>query len=68
LSEKAPDLTITQLRYAILIALGASTMEIASAQGVSEKAVNMARYRLKNKLELDNELGLEPYLRHLLLE
>lgn len=68
LSEKAPDLTITQLRYAILIALGASTMEIASTQGVSEKAVNMARYRLKNKLELDNELGLEPYLRHLLLE
>ncbi|MCI5089379.1 helix-turn-helix transcriptional regulator [Phaeodactylibacter sp.] len=68
LADMAPDLTKTQLRYAILIALGASTVEIASTQGVSEKAVNMARYRLKSKLELDNDHGLDLYLRQLLLQ
>lgn len=68
LSELAPDLTKTQLRYAILIALGASTVEIASTQGVSEKAVNMARYRLKTKLGLDTDANLERRLRQLLLQ
>ena len=68
LSELAPDLTKTQLRYAILIALGASTVEIASTQGVSEKAVSMARYRLKTKLGFDTDANLERRLRQLLLQ
>jgi DNA-binding CsgD family transcriptional regulator len=68
LSDMAPDLTKTQLRYAILVALGASTTEIASTQGVTEKAVNMAKYRLKTKLELDTDENLERYLRQLLLQ
>ncbi len=68
LSELAPDLTKTQLRYAILIALGVSTVEIASTQGVSEKAVSMARYRLKTKLGFDTDANLERRLRQLLLQ
>lgn len=68
LSKEMPDITRSQLRYAILIALGASTTEIASIQGVSQSAVKMARYRLKSKIGLEEDNALDHYLRHLLLK
>lgn len=68
LTKMAPDLTQSQLRYAILIALGASMVEISETLGVSEHAVKMARYRLKGKLGLDKEESIEQYLRELLLQ
>lgn len=43
-------------------------MEIVFIQGVSEKVVNMVWYCFKNKLEFDNEFGLEFYFCYLFLE
>ncbi|MCI4648941.1 LuxR C-terminal-related transcriptional regulator [Phaeodactylibacter sp.] len=62
-----PNLTDKQLRYAMLIALGLSNKEIAEILSVSVKAVEMARYRLRSALEIEQEDSLEALLRNHLL-
>lgn len=62
-----PNLTDKQLRYAMLIALGLSNKEIAEILSVSVKAVEMARYRLRSALRIDQEDSLEALLRNHLL-
>jgi tetratricopeptide (TPR) repeat protein len=62
-----PNLTDKQLRYAMLIALGMSNKEIAEILSVSVKAVEMARYRLRSALQIDQEDSLEALLRNHLL-
>ncbi|MCF8457004.1 MAG: tetratricopeptide repeat protein [Bacteroidales bacterium] len=50
-----PSLTPNEKKLAIFLRLGLSTKEVASLQHVSVKAIEMARYRLRKKLNLDNE-------------
>lgn len=50
-----PNLTRNEKKLAIFLRLGLSTKEVASLQNVSIKAIEMARYRLRKKLNLDNE-------------
>jgi tetratricopeptide (TPR) repeat protein/DNA-binding CsgD family transcriptional regulator len=67
LVREIPNLTDKQLRYAMLIALGLSNKEIAEILSVSVKAVEMARYRLRSALQIEQEDSLEALLRNHLL-
>lgn len=68
LLQQSPSLTPRQLRYAMLVALGLSNKEVAELLAVSVKAVEMARYRLRDQLSIEKEELLETYLRNKLLE
>lgn len=65
LSEKYPLLTDNEKRLASLLRIGLSTKEIASIIGSQPKTVDMARYRLRKKMELDSDEGLQECLSRL---
>lgn len=62
LSEKYPLLTDNEKRLASLLRIGLSTKEIASIINSQPKTVDMARYRLRKKMELDSDEGLQACL------
>lgn len=68
LLREMPNMTDKQLRYAMLIALGLNNKEIAEILFVSVKAVEMARYRLREALGIGREEQLEIVLRNYLLQ
>ncbi|MCR9174343.1 MAG: tetratricopeptide repeat protein [bacterium] len=55
LTEKYPSLTQTDRKIAGLIRLNLSNKEIAVIRGVSYKAAKISRYRLRKKMNLDEE-------------
>lgn len=63
LKERFPDLSSGYLKICTFIKLNLSTKEIASIMGISPQSVNVARYRLRKKLNLAGEDSLDDYLR-----
>ncbi len=63
LVEQYPNLTENEKRLIILLRLGFSTKHIASLLNISPKSVEIARYRLRNKLGLTREHKLISYLK-----
>lgn len=64
LKEKsAGKLTQLDLRYCAYIFMGLSSKEIATLSSVEPKTVRMAKYRIKQKLNLDKETDLGEFLR-----
>jgi DNA-binding CsgD family transcriptional regulator len=63
LQEKAAEgLTRLDLKYCTYIRMGLSNKEIASRLAVEAKSIRMARYRLKQKLNLQKEESLDTFL------
>ncbi|RBL88491.1 LuxR C-terminal-related transcriptional regulator [Chitinophaga flava] len=63
LQEKANNtLTKLDLKHCSYISIGLSTKEIASHLGVAPKSILMSRYRIKQKLGLGKDEGLDTYL------
>jgi hypothetical protein len=63
LQEKAGNsLTRLDLKHCSYISMGLSTKEISSRMGVAPKSILMSRYRIKQKLGLGKEEGLDAYL------
>lgn len=62
LTTKHPKLTHSDLRLCAYIRLNLSTKEIASLMNVSSSSVEMAKYRLRKKLELEESVSLPYYL------
>ncbi len=62
LSEKYPELTGNEKRLASLLRIGLSSKEIASIISSQPKTVDMARYRLRKKMELDSDEKLQECL------
>jgi tetratricopeptide (TPR) repeat protein len=62
LKEKHPDLTLYEMRYCAFIKLNLGSKEIAQINNTTIKAAYMFRYRLKKKLKLLDEEGLDAYL------
>ncbi|GAA3920203.1 LuxR family transcriptional regulator [Chitinophaga oryziterrae] len=63
LQEKAAEsLTRLDLKYCAYIRMGLSNKEIASRLAVEAKSIRMARYRLKQKLNLQKEESLDTFL------
>jgi DNA-binding NarL/FixJ family response regulator len=55
LKEINPELTSNDIRLATLMKLNMTNKEIASILNINYQSVKNAQYRLKNKLNLDNE-------------
>lgn len=62
LESNYPKLTEDDIRLASLLVLGLTSKEIANMLYIEVKSVNMKRYRLKKKLNLDHELDLKVFL------
>ncbi|NGX85393.1 tetratricopeptide repeat protein [Aequorivita sp. KMM 9714] len=65
LREKYPDLTPNEIKLCAFLRLNMSTKEISSITHQSVKSINMARYRLRKKLNIDTNENLITYLTQL---
>jgi DNA-binding CsgD family transcriptional regulator len=62
LKEKYPALTTSDLKLAAYLRLSLSSKEIAQLMNISIRGVETSRYRLRKKLELENEINLFDFL------
>ncbi len=62
LKRAYPDLTKMEFRLCCFIKMGLSTKEIAPLMNVAPKSVEMSRYRLRKKLQLERETNLSRFL------
>ncbi len=62
LKEKHPVLTSKDLRLCAYLRMNLSSKEIAPLLRISVRSVEISRYRLRKKLELDRETNLSDYI------
>ena len=62
LKEKHPDLSPRELRLCAYLKMNLSTKEIAPLMNISIRGVEIGRYRLRKKLELERDDNLIDYL------
>lgn len=65
LDKRFPDLTQNERRLAALLHIDLSSKEIASLSNISIKGVEMSRYRLRKKLNIDNNISLTEFFKNL---
>jgi len=65
LEQRHPDLTKNEKHLASLLRIDLSSKDISIITGSSPKTINMARYRLRKKLQLDGEADLTEYIKKL---
>lgn len=65
LSESFPNLTEHDKRLSVLLRLGFSTKEIAPLLNISPKSVEIMRYRLRKKMELQQGENLTQFISNL---
>lgn len=65
LHERFPDLTEQERRLATLLRLGFSTKELASIMSITPKSVEVCRYRLRKKLNLNRDANLINFIKSL---
>jgi len=62
LNARHPDLTLNEKRLCALSKIRMSNKEIASVLHISPDSVKMARYRMKKKMNIPQELDLDDYI------
>ena len=62
LKRKHPNLTPQDLKLCVYLRLNLSSKEIAPLLNISPRSVEMKRYRLRNKLELEHNASLTDYI------
>ncbi|WP_143307812.1 hypothetical protein [Chitinophaga vietnamensis] len=62
LEKSANTLTRLDLKHCSYISMGLTTKEISVRMGVAPKSILMSRYRIKQKLGLGKDEGLDAYL------
>lgn len=62
LKEKYSDLTDDEQRLCVYLRLNLSSKEISTQFNISAKSVNMKRYRLRKKLDIQGDIGLHEFL------
>lgn len=65
LNRLYPDLTPNEIKICAFLRLNMSTKEISAITHQSVKSINMARFRLRKKLNIETEENLISYLIHL---
>lgn len=65
LKEQFPQLTPKDLRLCAYIRRNMSTKEIATLLNITERGVEISRYRLRKKLDLSREVNLSTFLLNL---
>ena len=66
LNDKYPKLSKNDKRLCALLRLNLSSKEIASIQNISPNSVDVNRYRLRKKLDIDSETDLSEFLNALI--
>lgn len=62
LKEKHPELSPKEMYLCAYLLMNLSTKEIAALQNISERGVEIGRYRLRKKLQLSRDTNLSTYL------
>jgi DNA-binding CsgD family transcriptional regulator len=62
LKARHPSLTTSDLKLAAYLRLNLSTKEIAQLMNISVRGVETSRYRLRKKLDIENEINLFDHL------
>ena len=65
LTQKFPELTENEKRLCAQVRLNLSIKDIASVNNISVKAVEMARYRLRKKMNIPHEDNLGDFLKRI---
>ena len=65
LVEKFPQLNANDQRLCAYLKMGLSSKEIAPLLNMSYRSVEMTRYRLRKKMNLEREVNLMDFLQHL---
>jgi DNA-binding CsgD family transcriptional regulator len=65
LNQKFPNLTNNEKRLCGFLRIGLSNKDIATLNNTTPKAVEMARYRLRKKLDLSSKVDLTKYFKEL---
>ena len=65
LHKAHPDLTLNEVKICAFLRLNMSTKEISAITHQSIKSINMARFRLRKKLDIDRDENLITYLNSL---
>ncbi|WP_199117639.1 triple tyrosine motif-containing protein [Pedobacter sp. ASV28] len=62
LKEKFPNLGANDLKLCAYLKMNLSSKEIAQLMGISSRAVEVSRYRLRKKIQVPQEMSLFDYL------
>ena len=62
LKDKHPNLTPNDLKLCVYLRLNLSSKEIAPLLNISHRSVEIKRYRLRKKLDLEHDINLNDYL------
>ena len=65
LHDAHPDLTPNEIKICAFLRLNMSTKEISAITHQSVKSINMARFRLRKKLQIERDENLISYLNSL---
>jgi len=65
LHKAHPDLTPNEIKICAFIRLNMSTKEISAITHQTVKTINMARFRLRKKLNIDRDENLLSYFKSL---
>ena len=57
-----PDLSPSELKFCCLLRANLSTKEIAAIMGIALRSVELKKYRLKRRLDLDQDSSLTSYI------
>ena len=64
LSERYPNLTISDKKLCAYLKMDLSSKDIAPLLNMSFRSVEMSRYRLRKKMELERDINLSEYLQN----
>lgn len=64
LSERFPNLTISDKKLCAYLKMDLSSKDIAPLLNMSFRSVEMSRYRLRKKIELDRDVNLSDFLQN----
>lgn len=62
LTQQFPTVTDTEKRLAALLRMNLSSKEISTIMNITPKSVDMNRYRLRKKFEIENSVSLSEYI------
>jgi DNA-binding CsgD family transcriptional regulator len=64
LTETYPNLTVTDKKICAYLKMGLSSKDIAPLLNMSYRSVEMSRYRLRKKMNLDRNVSLSDFLQN----
>lgn len=62
LTEKYPSLTLREQKLCAYIKMNIPSKEIAALLNISQRGVEISRYRLRKKLNIDRDTNLSTYI------